>query len=388
MKLVRLGDLSAAFQPDGAILVRSASHGVSARVPPPVVSLMAFCTTPKAESEVASLFGPSKVSAFRQLAEIGILVTEEQAADTPVFFENYADVDVHRRMLADRPRVNAFKAAIQAVVKPGMVVMDCGTGNGILALLAAQAGARKVYAVDRSALLDTAKEVARASGYGDVIQFVRGDFARVELPEKVDVIVSETIGQFAVAEGGGPDLAQAMLKNLKPGGAIVPNGVELHVAPVGDPTLYNETVDPFDGRDGFDQTILREASLRRGRTTEVDPTHLLAPGQRVTRFDWPIPEIPGGEASWTFAEGGVVRGLAGWFVLDMAPGLQLPSGPSDPLTHWKQIYFPIKPIELAPGDSLNVHMDVEPATDDRRGIRVSWEIEVHGETRRLEHRVR
>ena len=83
-----------------------------------------------------------------------------------------------------------------------------------------------------------------------------------------------------------------------------------------------------------------------------------------------------------------MRGLAGWFVLDMAPGLQLPSGPSDPLTHWKQIYFPIKPIELAPGDSLNVHMDVEPATDDRRGIRVSWEIEVHGETRRLEHRVR
>ena len=61
----------------------------------------------------------------------------------------YDFVDEHLLMLSDEMRTNAYRAAIEAVVKPGMSVLDFGTGSGALAFFAARAGAR-VYAVDKS----------------------------------------------------------------------------------------------------------------------------------------------------------------------------------------------------------------------------------------------
>jgi 16S rRNA G966 N2-methylase RsmD len=72
------------------------------------------------------------------------------------YFKRYGDLELQRRMVADRPRTDAFAAAIREVVRPTDVVLDVGTGTGILAMLAARAGARKVYAVDQSDIADAA----------------------------------------------------------------------------------------------------------------------------------------------------------------------------------------------------------------------------------------
>ena len=64
------------------------------------------------------------------------------------YLKPYGDVELQRRMVSDRPRTDAFAAAIREVVKPGDVVLDVGTGTGILAMLAAKAGAREVHAID------------------------------------------------------------------------------------------------------------------------------------------------------------------------------------------------------------------------------------------------
>lgn len=65
------------------------------------------------------------------------------------YFKRYGDLELQRRMVADRPRTDAFAAAIREVVRPTDTVLDVGTGTGILAMLAARAGARKVYAIDQ-----------------------------------------------------------------------------------------------------------------------------------------------------------------------------------------------------------------------------------------------
>ena len=52
----------------------------------------------------------------------------------------YTEFEVHRSMICDRVRPEAFRRAIDAVVRPGDIVLDVGAGSGILSLFAARAG--------------------------------------------------------------------------------------------------------------------------------------------------------------------------------------------------------------------------------------------------------
>src|SRR5262245_14768649 len=95
-------------------------------------------------------------------------------------------LDEHRHYLADQVRTAAFRQAIEEIVKPGDVVIDMGAGTGILGLLACQAGARRVYSIDSGGVIELARKLCHANGFGDRVIFVKGLSTRVELPEKVD----------------------------------------------------------------------------------------------------------------------------------------------------------------------------------------------------------
>ena len=103
-------------------------------------------------------------------------------------------------MLSDSVRMEAFREAIQQVVKPGDVVVDLGAGTGILGFLALQAGAAKVFAIEQSDSMDLAKAVAAKNGMSDRIDFLNKNSKDVTLPVQADVIVSETLGSFGVDE--------------------------------------------------------------------------------------------------------------------------------------------------------------------------------------------
>ena len=77
-------------------------------------------------------------------------------------------------MIADRGRTDAYARALQARVTPESVVLDIGAASGILTLLACQAGARKVYAVEPDGIIQVAREVVAANGYADHVEFIQG----------------------------------------------------------------------------------------------------------------------------------------------------------------------------------------------------------------------
>jgi protein arginine N-methyltransferase 1 len=105
-------------------------------------------------------------------------------------------IDEHRQYLADQSRLAAFQAAVASVVRPGHVVLDLASGTGIMGLLACVAGAARVYSIEMGGMIAVAREVARAIGYGDRVVFIKGYSTHVELPEKIDVVVADQIGNF------------------------------------------------------------------------------------------------------------------------------------------------------------------------------------------------
>ena len=68
----------------------------------------------------------------------------------------FTDLFTHERMLSDRVRVDTYHAAIFKHVKPGDVVVDLGTGTGVLAFFAANAGAREVHAIEHGPMAEAA----------------------------------------------------------------------------------------------------------------------------------------------------------------------------------------------------------------------------------------
>jgi predicted RNA methylase len=103
--------------------------------------------------------------------------------------------------LIDEERTVAFNRAISNIVKKGDVVVDMGTGSGILALLAAKAGAKKVYAIEFDKNnINTLTNVFKVNDVNKVISIIEGNVTEVNLPEKVDVIVGEMIATALIEE--------------------------------------------------------------------------------------------------------------------------------------------------------------------------------------------
>lgn len=134
----------------------------------------------------------------------------------------YAGSKVHVGMLNDRVRTGAFLEAINRTVRPGDVVIDLGTGTGILAIRAAKAGAARVYAIEASSIADVAEKSLRTNLVSDRVTVVRGWSKTVQLPERADVLVSELIGNDPFDEDFIDVISDARDRLLKTGGRIVP----------------------------------------------------------------------------------------------------------------------------------------------------------------------
>lgn len=140
--------------------------------------------------------------------------------------------------LIDEERSLAFQKAINNTVKAGDVVVDMGTGSGILAMFAAKAGASKVYAVenDKHNIL-TLNNTFKVNGLDKILKIIEGDVTKVKLPEKVDVIIGEMIATALIEELQIPAMNN-MLKYAKNDCKVLLNKYESYISLVNSPSSY------------------------------------------------------------------------------------------------------------------------------------------------------
>ena len=144
---------------------------------------------------------------------------------------NFGGFAAHEEMLSDSVRVDAYHRGIHRNVKPGDVVLDLGTGTGLLAFMASRAGAKKVYAVEHSDFIDVAREIARVNGFTN-IEFVRANSREFTPPEPIDVVLHEQMGDELFNENMVQNLLDVRDRVLRPGGRILPARFRLFVEPV------------------------------------------------------------------------------------------------------------------------------------------------------------
>jgi protein arginine N-methyltransferase 1 len=266
----------------------------------------------------------------------------------------------HQRMVADRIRVEAYRKAIHARVKPGDVVVDIGTGTGLLAVFAAEAGARRVFAIDWGSIQATAQEVARVNGYGDVITVLRGDAKQIALPEPADWVISELMGSFGLEEDVMAILIEAR-RWLKPGGGFLPESLTFQLAPVAAPQTH-ELITFWQTADlGIDLSpVARSACNDLQRADPADLALLAEPVTWATIHagQLTMPHLRG-NAAFTAIASGPCHGFAGWFDAALAPDVHLRNGPTDPATHWGCAFLPLaEPLDVRAGDELVVDLQV------------------------------
>ena len=156
------------------------------------------------------------------------------------FFYYYGQLAHQQNMLQDSVRTGTYNKAILMNKKnlKGKVVLDVGTGSGILAMFAVQAGAKKVYAVEASGMARYAKRIIEHNNMGDKITVILGKIEDIELPEKVDVIISEPMGFMLVHERMLESYIIARQKFMKPSGLMMPTVGRLYCSVFSDDTLY------------------------------------------------------------------------------------------------------------------------------------------------------
>ncbi|MGQ0587235.1 MAG: methyltransferase domain-containing protein [Gammaproteobacteria bacterium] len=272
-------------------------------------------------------------------------------------------------------RNDAVGAALARVLKPGMTVADIGAGTGFLSFLARRLGAAHCHLYEYTGALALARELARRNGITG-LSFVEAHSTEVRKPPRVDVVISETLGNYALEEGLLETMVDAR-RFLKPGGVMLPCALRQFVAPVIAPRIQDE-IDVFArGGHGLDLAPAREAALNNMYVRSVAP-HELA-GEATAR-EWDrVAFVPEGKppssqrkglASWPDLGGKTVHGFALWWEIELVEGVSLSTSPYARPTHWEQVYLPLlEPVKPARGQQL----DLSLTSNTRVGVRLVWE---------------
>jgi protein arginine N-methyltransferase 1 len=324
-------------------------------------------------------------------------------------------IEFQRLILGDARRNELFAEALKRAIAPGRTtVADLGAGTGYLSFVARRLGAKHCFLVEQSELIGLAQRLAKANRI-DGCTFIHAHSAEIAEPPRVDLLVSETLGNLAFEENLLETLQDAR-RWLAPGGTIVPQQVRQYAAPVIAPRFFDE-LDVFSRiGHGLDFTAARTLATDNVYVRRFAPEDLLqekpavgAAGPRAARATndsiaaTAFPSAPTappstaapaarclddvdlrrrtasvrrGRAEWKLPKATVLHGFALWWECELlagAPDLVLSTSPLAPPTHWEQVWLPPRaPLAARAGDTLALEFECDSRPQVK--INLKWKV--------------
>jgi len=269
----------------------------------------------------------------------------------------FYDAILYYAMTYDYVRNHSYEVALKKVVRD-KVVVDIGTGKDIVwAKFCAEHGAKKVYAIEmHPSAYQQAKSYVQSLGLSDKISVIHGDATQVQLPEKVDLCVSELIGAIGNSEGAVSILNDAR-RFLKEDGMMIPQRCVTNIAAVYLP-------EPFASQPHFSELsgyYVRQLFNQLGREIPLRVSFRNFPQSNIVSTvdvfeDLDFQQVSNPEydrqISLTIAQGGKIDGFLLWINLQTVENEVIDSL-ADGLS-WLPVYFPVfyPGIEVAAGERI------------------------------------
>ena len=251
----------------------------------------------------------------------------------------------HIRLLSDQPRNQALVDLLGRHA-PGARVLEVGCGTGLLSLVAARLGARRVHAVEPTPLVELARELVRHNGLEDRVIVHEGRVQDID-PHPVDLAFSELLNADPFVEQVVPAMHSAATW-LAPGGRLAPRRLRVHVALARASDSAREArnarreVQRLEAQHGLDLAPLLEA-LKPDEPYKAYATTVVPAGPAVCVWDVALGEVEEVEdfrnVELEVDDPGPVSGALVWFEAELDDALTLSNHPDMPReqNHWGQL---------------------------------------------------
>ncbi|XP_041443897.1 protein arginine N-methyltransferase 8 isoform X3 [Xenopus laevis] len=288
------------------------------------------------------------------------LLNPEEMTSRDYYFDSYAHFGIHEEMLKDEVRTLTYRNSMyhNKHVFKDKVVLDVGSGTGILSMFAAKAGARKVYGIECSSVSDYSEKIIKANHLDNIITIFRGKVEEVELP--VD---------------------------KKPGGLMFPDRAALYIVAIEDRQYKDFKIHWWENVYGFDMTCIRNVAMKEPLVDIVDPKQVVTNSCLIKEID--IYTVKTEELAFTSAfclqvqRNDYIHALVTYFSIEFTKchkKMGFSTAPDAPYTHWKQTVFYLEDyLTVRRGEELYGTISMKPNANNIRDLDFTVELDFKGQ---------
>ncbi|KAL7976317.1 hypothetical protein Chor_002536 [Crotalus horridus] len=318
------------------------------------------------------------------------LLNPEEMTSRDYYFDSYAHFGIHEEMLKDEVRTLTYRNSMyhNKHVFKEKVVLDVGSGTGILSMFAAKAGAKKVYGIECSSISDYSEKIIKSNHLDQNGEWNKGKVEEIELPvDQVDIIISEWMGYSLFYESMLNTVIFARDKWLKSGGLMFPDRAALYMVAIEDRQYKDFKIHWWENVYGFDMTCIRDVAMKEPLVDIVDPKQVVTNACLIKDVD--LYTVKPEELTFTSAfclqiqRNDYIHALVTYFNIEFTKchkKIGFSTAPDAPYTHWKQTVFYLEDyLTVRRGEEIYGSISMKPNEKNERDLDFTVDLDFKGQ---------